>query len=42
MPEVSFTGLLIVVAVGFSAPLLLGLFRACACPRSCSRSSPGS
>jgi Kef-type K+ transport system membrane component KefB len=26
MPEVSFTGLLIVVAVGFAAPLLLGMF----------------
>ena len=26
MPEVSFTGLLIVVAVGFAAPLFLGLF----------------
>ena len=38
----SLDGLLIVVAVAFAAPFLLGLAPACACPPSCSRSWPAS
>ena len=38
----AFDRLLIVVAVAFAAPFLLGLFPSVRLPPSCSRSSPGS